>query len=129
MPTQQTQRKPNSVDHFVGERIRTARLLANMSQEKLGDALGITFQQVQKYEKGSNRVASGRLQRIAEILQRPITYFYGEEPATRGEKNVLQKLGQTRGGIALATAFAAIKDKPMRDAIVATAEAAARKAA
>jgi transcriptional regulator with XRE-family HTH domain len=67
---------PNPVDKHVGSRVRMRRRMLAMSQGKLGDALGITFQQVQKYEKGTNRIGAGRLQEISHILQVPIAFFY-----------------------------------------------------
>ncbi len=67
---------PHTVDVHVGTRVREARAARGMSQEKLGNALGISFQQVQKYEKGTNRIGSSRLWAIANALQVPITFFY-----------------------------------------------------
>lgn len=69
---------PNPVDVHVGGRIRMRRLLLGMNQEKLADALGLTFQQVQKYEGGANRVSASRLSAMAEILVVPISYFFGD---------------------------------------------------
>jgi transcriptional regulator with XRE-family HTH domain len=63
---------PNPIDRHVGARVRMRRLLVSMSQEKLGEALGITFQQIQKYEKGANRIGASRLQQIAKILGVPV---------------------------------------------------------
>ena len=62
---------PNPVDKYVGSRVRMRRIMLGMSQEKLGEALGLTFQQVQKYEKGTNRIGASRLQHIAQILKVP----------------------------------------------------------
>jgi transcriptional regulator with XRE-family HTH domain len=73
-----TKRDPNFVDRHVGNRVRTRRLLIGMSQERLGELLGITFQQVQKYEKGSNRVSASRLFQISRVLGVPVQYFYDE---------------------------------------------------
>src|SRR5881394_2064805 len=67
---------PNPIDRHVGSRVRMRRRMLAMSQGKLGDALGLTFQQVQKYEKGTNRIGAGRLQEISHILQVPIAFFY-----------------------------------------------------
>jgi len=67
---------PTASTKIVATRIKDARVQAGLSQEKLGDAIGVTFQQVQKYEKGINRVASDRLQRIADVLGKPIGYFF-----------------------------------------------------
>ncbi|TIO04133.1 MAG: helix-turn-helix transcriptional regulator, partial [Mesorhizobium sp.] len=66
--TEENKKKPNPIDIHVGSRIRLRRNMLGMSQEKLGENLGITFQQIQKYEKGTNRVGASRLQAIASIL-------------------------------------------------------------
>ena len=71
---------PNPTDKHVGSRVRMRRIMLNMSQEKLGDALGLTFQQVQKYEKGTNRIGASRLQQIAQILQVPVSFFFEGAP-------------------------------------------------
>ena len=72
---------PNPVDKYVGSRVRMRRIMLGMSQEKLGDALGLTFQQVQKYEKGTNRIGASRLHHIAHILQVPIPFLFEGVPA------------------------------------------------
>jgi transcriptional regulator with XRE-family HTH domain len=72
---------PNPIDKHVGSRVRMRRMMLSMSQEKLGDALGLTFQQVQKYEKGTNRIGASRLQQIAHILQVPVSFFFEGAPA------------------------------------------------
>jgi len=72
---------PNPVDKYVGSRVRMRRIMLGMSQEKLGDALGLTFQQVQKYEKGTNRVGASRLQQISEILQVPVSFLFEGGPS------------------------------------------------
>ena len=71
---------PNPIDKHVGSRVRMRRMMLSMSQEKLGDALGLTFQQVQKYEKGTNRIGASRLQQIAQILQVPVAFFFEGAP-------------------------------------------------
>src|SRR5260370_18155605 len=71
---------PNPIDRHVGSRVRMRRLMLGMSQEKLGDALGLTFQQVQKYEKGTNRIGASRLQHLAQILQVPVAFFFEGAP-------------------------------------------------
>ena len=75
-----------SIDKHVGSRVRMRRMMLGMSQEKLGDALGLTFQQVQKYEKGANRVSASRLQQIASILQVPVPFFFEGAPNIPGHK-------------------------------------------
>src|SRR3954471_20240428 len=79
-------KSPNSVDRHVGARIRMRRVMLTLSQTQLGDALGLTFQQVQKYEKGTNRVGASRLQHIASILQVPVSFFFEEAPVNRSEQ-------------------------------------------
>lgn len=70
--------KPNPVDVHVGARVRLRRTLLGMSQEKLGDAIGLTFQQVQKYERGANRIGASRLYELARVLDVPVSYFFEE---------------------------------------------------
>src|SRR5215203_7217207 len=77
-----TIKAPNPIDKHVGSRVRMRRMLVGMSQEKLGEALGLTFQQVQKYEKGTNRISASRLQHIAAILGVTVGYFYEGAPLT-----------------------------------------------
>src|SRR5690606_38472899 len=82
-------RNPNPIDVHVGNRVRMRRMLIGMSQEKLGEKLGLTFQQVQKYEKGSNRVSASRLHHMAQILNVPVQYFFDDLPegTVSGEHN------------------------------------------
>jgi len=96
-PLRRTRGKPNFVDRHVGTRMRQRRILLGMSQEKLGAALDLTFQQVQKYERGTNRLGAGRLHAVAEALGVPITYFFEDlpedgppAPADRGEAGTAQ---------------------------------------
>jgi len=79
--------RPNPVDVHVGSRVRLRRTLLGMSQEKLGDALGLTFQQVQKYERGANRIGASRLYDLSRVLDVPVSYFFdefGDQPAVLG---------------------------------------------
>ena len=76
----ENKKKPNAIDIHVGSRIRLRRTTLGMSQEKLGEALGITFQQIQKYEKGTNRVGASRLQNISTILNVPVSFFFEDAP-------------------------------------------------
>src|SRR5262245_4774370 len=78
MPT----KKPKPTDVLVGQGVRMARLMANMSQTELGEHIGITFQQVQKYEKGGNRISSSRLAQISEVLGKPVSWFFNEGRAS-----------------------------------------------
>src|SRR5262249_48392428 len=73
-------RSPNPTDQHVGSRVRMRRNMLAMSQEKLGAALGLTFQQVQKYERGANRIGASRLQQISQILQVPVAFFFEGGP-------------------------------------------------
>src|SRR5580658_805128 len=72
------------VDKYVGQRLRMRRLMLDMSQANVADALGLTFQQVQKYEKGANRIGASRLQHISQILQVPVVFFFDGGPAAPG---------------------------------------------
>src|SRR6478752_4056488 len=76
----ENKKKPNPIDIHVGSRIRLRRTMLGMSQEKLGESLGITFQQIQKYEKGTNRVGASRLQNISSILNVPVSFFFEDAP-------------------------------------------------
>lgn len=71
-------KQPNPIDIHVGSRLKLRRTMVGMTQEKLGDQLGVTFQQVQKYEKGANRIGASRLQEIAHILSVPVSYFFDD---------------------------------------------------
>ena len=121
---------PNPIDKHVGSRVRMRRMMLGMSQEKLGDALNLTFQQVQKYEKGTNRIGASRLQHIAQILQVPVSFFFEGGPAAEGSRGASELASPsyvsdflaTRDGLALAKAFVAIKDKKLRRCIVALVE-------
>ena len=73
-------KKPNPTDRYVGARVRMRRLMLGMSQTALGNSLGVTFQQVQKYEKGANRIGASRLQQIGAALQVPVSFFFEELP-------------------------------------------------
>lgn len=127
-------RRADAIDAFIGQRIRSARITAGMSQTALADLIGVTFQQVQKYEKGVNRVGGGRMVRIAEVLGRPIAWFSegtSSDAAGKGKAPIddpLTVLGQKRDGIALARAFNTIADPVMRRAILDMAEASAAAA-
>src|SRR5690606_42052795 len=79
-----TKKTPNPVDVFVGSRVRLRRLMIGMSQEALADRLGVTFQQVQKYEKGTNRISASRLQAIADVFRVPPSFFFQEDETTAG---------------------------------------------
>lgn len=84
---------PNPIDVHVGQRIRQRRTLLGMSQEKLGEAIGLTFQQVQKYERGANRVGSSRLFDLSQVLDVPIAYFFEEMPGDMQRKSPANLIG------------------------------------
>ena len=77
--------RPNPIDVHVGSRVRLRRTLLGMSQEKLGDAIGLTFQQVQKYERGANRIGSSRLFDLSKVLDVPVSFFFDDMPAEIAE--------------------------------------------
>jgi len=114
---------PDPIDSHVGARLRMRRMLVGMSQEKLGAALGVTFQQVQKYEKGANRIGASRLQQIARILQAPPAFFFDGAPQTdqpaggfaepQTNTYVVDPLS-TPEGLQLNRAFALIRDPKAR---------------
>lgn len=120
-------RRPNPIDSHVGSRVRLRRMLLGMSQEKLGEHLGLTFQQVQKYEKGVNRIGASRLFDIAQVLAVPVQFFYDEAPTSGAapagfaeqptESYVVDFLG-SRDGLELNKAFVRIQDPAVRRAIV-----------
>lgn len=87
--------KPNPVDVHVGSRIRLRRTLLGMSQTKLGEEIGLTFQQVQKYEKGSNRVSSSRMFELSRVLDVPISYFFDEMSGDTKQRGHLYAMGKT----------------------------------
>ena len=118
---------PNPVDKYVGSRVRMRRIMLGMSQEKLGEALGLTFQQVQKYEKGTNRVGASRLQQISEILQVPVSFLFDGGPSgiVNGEgfgegssPAYVSDFLATSEGLALTHGLTHIGDAKMRRSIV-----------
>lgn len=120
----------NPIDKHVGQRVRQARLLVDMSQEKLGEALKLTFQQVQKYEKGANRISASKLQEISITLGKPVAWFFPDAGADlAGNSDPLKQLGQSRQGVELAKCFLAIENAAMRDAILLMTIAAAASSA
>ena len=115
----------NPIDKHVGSRIRMRRLMLDMNQTTLGDALGITFQQIHKYEKAINRIGASTLQHIAEILQVSVAFFFeGDMPAGGEPKrmiaspNTIMDFMATSEGLALAKAFMKIRSMPLRRRIV-----------
>ena len=121
-------KKPNPVDVHVGSRVRLRRMLLGMSQERLGDSLGLTFQQVQKYEKGVNRISASRLFQIVKILDVPVQFFFEEAPQIDGpavkgmgepeSETFIQEFLYSREGLELNRAFVKISDPKVRKSIV-----------
>ena len=119
---------PNPIDKHVGSRVRMRRMMLNMCQEKVGDALGLTFQQVQKYEKGTNRIGASRLQQISQILQVPVAFFFEgapESPSAHAggmqgapSPSYVSDFLATSDGLALTKAFMRIQDGKLRRRIV-----------
>ncbi|MFN3658292.1 MAG: helix-turn-helix domain-containing protein [Pseudolabrys sp.] len=120
---------PNPIDKHVGSRVRMRRMMLSMSQEKLGDALGLTFQQVQKYEKGTNRIGASRLQQIAHILQVPVSFFFEGAPHSPGihggggmseapSPAYVSDFLATSDGLSLTKSFMKIKNGKLRRRIV-----------
>jgi transcriptional regulator with XRE-family HTH domain len=110
------------VDKHVGSRVRMRRMMLGMSQEALGGALGLTFQQVQKYEKGVNRVSASRLQHMSQILQVPVPFFFEGAPGgaegAPGVPTYVNEFLATSDGVALTKAFTRIGDVKLRRLIV-----------
>ena len=123
---------PNPIDRHVGSRVRMRRMMLSMSQEKLGDALDLTFQQVQKYEKGTNRIGASRLQQISQILQVPVEFFFEGAPTGMGRPTGMGEAPSpayvsdflaSSEGLALTRAFTRITDPKVRRRIVDLVEA------
>jgi transcriptional regulator with XRE-family HTH domain len=122
-------KKPNPVDAHVGSRVRLRRMLLGMSQERLGESMGLTFQQVQKYEKGVNRIGASRLFQISKILDVPVQFFFEEAPYT-GDGNAARGMAEpdseafileflnSREGLELNRAFVKIGDPRVRKSVV-----------
>ncbi len=118
-------KRPREVDTYVGTRVRMRRKMLGMSQEKLGNELGITFQQVQKYEKGTNRIGAGRLQNISEILGVPISFFFPPSDRTddlseagQHDQRALMAFLTTSEGVELNKAVSQINDDNIRRRVV-----------
>ena len=115
-------RSPNPTDRHVGARVRMRRMMLGTSQTSLGEALGITFQQIQKYEKGTNRIGASRLQLIAHILQVPVSFFFEDLPlpseALSEEGPYIDDFLATSDGLSLTKYFIRIKDPKLRRCIV-----------
>jgi len=118
---------PNPIDKYVGARLRMRRMMVGMSQGKLGEALKVTFQQIQKYEKGTNRIGASRLQQLAQALEVPPAFFFEGAPVPgdgkfvfaepTGDSYVVDFLS-TSEGLQLNRAFAQIRDPKVRKRII-----------
>ena len=121
-------RRADNRDAEVGRRVRSRRLECRLSQTELADRIGVTFQQVQKYEKGVNRIGAGRLQRISEALEVPISFFFGGGAtggATRETNSGAESIFgfmQTSGSVRIVKAFHKIKSRKARQLLVEMAE-------
>ena len=122
--TANSAKRPNSTDVYVGNKVRIRRKMLGMSQEKLSKQLGISFQQVQKYENGANRIGASRLQAISQILEMPISYFFPQETAAAGgmgenaQSDYVSDFMMSSEGIELNRAFAQIKDPKLRRKVI-----------
>ena len=119
---------PDPIDRHVGSRVRMQRILMKMSQEKLGEALGLTFQQVQKYEKGLNRIGASRLQQMSKTLNVPPSFFFEDAPSLGAPEATGMAEGSssqyvvdflsTAEGLHLNRAFAKIKSPKLRKRVL-----------
>jgi len=131
---------PNPVDRHVGSRVRLRRVLLGMSQERLGEALSLTFQQVQKYEKGTNRIGASRLNQISKILGMPVSFFfegappdsslaahdtYAEGFADHDQSRYDSDIMSSADGLQLAKAFLRIRDPKRRRMVISLANSLA----
>ena len=124
-------KRPNPIDIHVGSRARLRRTMKGLSQEKLGDALGITFQQIQKYEKGTNRIGASRMQQISGALDVPVSFFFEDAPIPEGAEgavasglaeassaNYVVDFLSTTDGIQLNRAFVRISNQSIRRKVI-----------
>ena len=123
-------RKPNPVDIHVGSRVRYRRMIVGMSQEKLGEKMNLTFQQIQKYETGTNRIGASRLFQLSKILDVPVGYFFEDAFANSAPSHAVQGLHEpeqegylldflnSREGLDLNRAFAKIHDPKVRRRVI-----------
>ncbi|MDR6666171.1 helix-turn-helix domain-containing protein [Rhizobium sp. 1399] len=126
---------PNAIDAYVGMRMRRRRQLLGMSQERLAEQIGVTFQQVQKYEKGINRIGASRLQKIAEVLRTSPAFFFeqddSEAPSLAGlnlsaPADPVTEFLRSKEGLVLNRAFVKIEDRRIRETIISLVKAMAQ---
>jgi transcriptional regulator with XRE-family HTH domain len=123
-------RRAGAEDIEIGRKIRALRLQRGLSQSGLAEGIGLTFQQVQKYEKGANRVSAGRLQRIADLLHVPVTFFYsglGVRTKKHDAENTGIALIQTKGAMRLLRSYSDIQSRSTKYALVVIAESLRQK--
>ncbi len=130
MSEEATPKRPDPIDIHVGSRVRLRRMILSMSQEKLGDQMGLTFQQIQKYEKGVNRIGASRLFQLATILKVPVDFFFEEMPghaqpahdpigfSERPTETFIRDFLSSREGLELNRSFVQIKSNKARRAII-----------
>ncbi len=118
-------KKPNPIDTHVGSRVRLRRMLIGMSQERLGEQMGLTFQQIQKYEKGVNRIGASRLLNLSQILDVPVQFFFDGAPVEGvrvGDKadgeSFIYEFVNSREGLELNRAFVRISDAKVRRSVI-----------
>ena len=129
-PADKSARRANPIDAHVGGRVRLRRMLLGMSQEKLAEKLGLTFQQVQKYEKGINRIGASRLFELSQLLGVPVQFFYEDAPVAEGRmmsapgfaehsnENYIVDFLNSREGLELNRAFLRVADPKVRRAVI-----------
>ena len=126
---------PNPIDIFVGSRVRLRRLMVGMSQEALADRLGVTFQQVQKYEKGTNRISASRLQAISDVFRVPPSFFFQDDDSAMPSAGAGHETGDvstfvsSKEGLDLNRAFLKIEDAGVRKSIIQLATALSKASA
>lgn len=113
---------PTTYDAAVGRRIRAQRLAHGLSQSAVADQLGLTFQQLQKYERGTNRISAGRLQELAAIFSIPVNALFGSERPRDTKRTAALAFLDTAGAMRLVRAYAAIEKPRMKRALVELAE-------
>jgi transcriptional regulator with XRE-family HTH domain len=122
-PGKPVKRRPNREDREIGQKIRAMRIARGLTQATVATGIGLTFQQLQKYERGANRVSAGRLQKIARMLETPVMFFYGETGARKkqDQDNGFALL-QSKGAMRLLRAYAEISSGATKHALVLLAE-------
>ena len=122
---QSSGKRPNPTDVYVGTRVRMRRKMLGLSQEKLGEKLGITFQQIQKYEKGTNRVGASRLQDMASAMDVPVSYFFPDTSSSQAAPGMqedgaafMMDFMSTAEGLELSRAFVRIRSTKVRRKVV-----------